>query len=77
MCLRNLIFQSEVVEQRFRTIVLPHHDEHAYENGDPVKHGEESSPSSTTLWPPFSLLIAVTFSTPTPDSVNHRAATSP
>jgi len=24
--LRNLIFQAEVVEQRFRTIVLPHHD---------------------------------------------------
>jgi hypothetical protein len=30
------------------------------------KHGEESSPSSTMFWPPFSLLIAVTFSTPTP-----------
>src|SRR6266849_3799165 len=26
MTLRNLIFQSEVVEQRFRTRMLPHHD---------------------------------------------------
>jgi len=26
MILRNLIFQAEVVEQRFRTGVLPHHD---------------------------------------------------
>jgi hypothetical protein len=26
MVLGNLIFQAEVVEQRFRAVVLPHHD---------------------------------------------------
>jgi hypothetical protein len=55
---------------------MTNHDEHASENGDPTEHGEESSPSSTTLWPPFSLLIAVTFSTPTPDFNNHSRATT-
>jgi hypothetical protein len=53
--------------------VLPHHDEHASENGDPAKHGEEISPSFTTLLLPFSLLIAVTFSTPTPVFANYRS----
>ena len=27
--LRNLIFQAEIVEQRFRAVVLPHHDQQA------------------------------------------------
>jgi hypothetical protein len=46
MVLRNLIFQTEVVEQRFRTRVLSHHDQQASENGDPAKHGKESLLSS-------------------------------
>jgi hypothetical protein len=29
MVLGNLIFQTEVVEQRFGTVVLPHHDQQA------------------------------------------------
>jgi len=37
---RNLIFQTEVVEQRFRAVVLPHHDQQASEDGNPVKHVE-------------------------------------
>jgi hypothetical protein len=41
MILRNLIFQAEVVEQRFRTRMLPHHDLHPSENGDPAQHGKE------------------------------------
>jgi len=44
-----------------------HHDEQASENGDPTEHGEEISPSFTTLLLPFGVLIGVTFSTPTPD----------
>jgi hypothetical protein len=39
---RNLIFQAEVVEQRFRAVLLPHHDQQASENGDP-QHGKHSS----------------------------------
>ncbi len=62
----NLIFQAEVVEQRFRTVVLPHHDQQASENGDP-QHGKHSSfLLITMLLPPFRSLITVTFSTPTP-----------
>src|SRR5437660_870655 len=38
MVLRNLIFQTEVVEQRFRTGMVPHHDEQASENGNPERH---------------------------------------
>jgi len=47
-----------------------HHDEQASENGDPTEHGEEISPSFTTLLLPFGVLIGVTFSTPTPDFIN-------
>jgi hypothetical protein len=39
--LRNLIVQAEVVEQRFGTAVLPHHDEQASESGDPTEHGKD------------------------------------
>jgi hypothetical protein len=62
--LRNLIFQAKVVEQRFRARLLPHHDEHASENGDPAEHGKDFflAPRSATTH----LLITVTFSTPTP-----------
>ncbi len=76
MRLRNLIFQAEVVEQGFGTIVLPHHDEQASENGDPEKHGKEFSYPCTTLLLPFSLLIAVTFSTPTPGFINYQFSAS-
>jgi hypothetical protein len=48
-----------------------HHDEHASENGDPAEHGEEISPSFTTLLLPFGVLIGVTFSTPTGYYANH------
>ena len=32
--LRNLIFQAEVVEQRFRAVVLPHHDQQASDESE-------------------------------------------
>jgi len=32
--LRNLIFQAEIVEQRFRAGVLPHHDQQTSANRD-------------------------------------------
>src|SRR6266567_1362018 len=64
MVLRNLIFQTEVVEQRFRTGMVPHHDEQASENGNPERHVQ----LPCNMLPPYlCLLIAVTFSTPTGD----------
>jgi hypothetical protein len=42
MIFRNLIFQAEVVEQRFGAVVLPHHDQQACENSDP-QHGKHFS----------------------------------
>jgi hypothetical protein len=44
MRLRNLIFQAEVVEQRFGSGVLSHHDQRISENGDSAKHGKEITP---------------------------------
>ena len=38
---RNLIFQAEVVEQRFRARMLSHHDEQASVNGDATEHGKD------------------------------------
>src|ERR1051326_6459178 len=35
---RNLVFQPEIVEQRFRAVVLPHHDQQASDNKNPAKH---------------------------------------
>jgi hypothetical protein len=35
---RNLIFDAEVVKQRLRTVVVPHHKQPASENGDCVQH---------------------------------------
>src|ERR1700745_2912730 len=40
MSLRNLIFQTEVVEQRFGAVVLPHHDQQSLENENPASHVE-------------------------------------
>src|SRR5437773_4796018 len=35
---RNLIFQAEVMEQRFGAVVLPHHDQQASDNQNPTEH---------------------------------------
>src|SRR4030081_3254235 len=65
---RNLIFQAEVVEQRFRVVVLPHHDQQASDDRNQTEHGRMLS--SNMLLPNLILLIEVTFSTPTPGYVN-------
>ena len=70
MGLRNLIFQAEVIEQRFRAVVLPHHDQQASDDENPVEHGQDHF-SSNMLLPNLILLIDVTFSTPTPVYVNN------
>jgi hypothetical protein len=36
---RNLIFQTEVVEQRFGAVVLPHHDQQPSDDQNPTEHG--------------------------------------
>lgn len=38
MSLRNLIFQTEVVEQRFGAVVLPHHDQQASDDQNQTEH---------------------------------------
>jgi hypothetical protein len=63
MILGNLIFPAEVVEQRFGTVVLPHHDQQASDDQNSTKHGRMLS--SNMLFAEFHLPIAVTFSTPT------------
>src|SRR5205809_4935142 len=63
MVLGNLIFQAEVVEQRFRAVVLPHHDQQASDDRNPTEHGRMLS--SNMLLRNLILLIDVTFSTPT------------
>src|SRR6201993_3190806 len=40
MGFRNLIFQTEVVEQRFGAVGLPHHDQQSSENENPAQHVE-------------------------------------
>src|SRR5205823_4097353 len=64
MVLGNLIFQAEVVEQRFRAVVLPHHDQQASDDRNQTEHGRMLS--SNMLLRNLILLIDVTFSTPTP-----------
>ena len=49
--LRDLIFQAEVIEQRFGAVVLPHHDQQASENDNPAKHGIMSSPCFRQISP--------------------------
>src|SRR5713226_5778414 len=68
--LRKLIFQAEVVEQRFRAVVLPHHDQQASDDRNQTEHGRMLS--SNMLLLNLILLIDVTFSTPTPDFVNYQ-----
>src|SRR5947208_200654 len=63
MVLGNLIFQAEVVEQRFRAVVLPHHDQQASDGRNQTEHGRMLS--SNMLLLNLILLIDVTFSTPT------------
>src|ERR1700730_8167554 len=62
--LRNLIFQAEVVEQRFRARMLPHHDQQASDDQNQTEHGR-MLPSNMLLLNLIPL-IDVTFSTPTP-----------
>src|ERR1700736_2525347 len=64
MVFGNLIFQAEVVEQRFSAVVLPHHDQQASDDRNQTEHGRMLS--SNMLLLNFILLIDVTFSTPTP-----------
>ena len=61
---RNLIFQSKVVEQCFRAVVLSHHDQQASDDQNRTEHGRMLSSSMLLL--NVILLIEVTFSTPTP-----------
>src|SRR6202790_2236849 len=68
MSLWNLIFQAEVVEQRFGAVVLPHHDQQASDDENPTEHRRMLS--SNVLLLNLILLIEVTFSTPTPVYVN-------
>src|SRR5438046_8377747 len=63
MVLGNLIFQTEVVEQRFTAVVLPHHDQQASDDRNQTEHGR-MLPSNMLLLNRI-LLIDVTFSTPT------------
>src|SRR3954469_17084613 len=61
MGFRNLIVQSEVIEQRFGAVVLPHHDQQSSDDQNPTEH---MLPSNMLLLN-LILLIDVTFSTPT------------
>src|SRR5438093_1538567 len=69
MVLGNLIFQTEVVEQRFTAVVLPHHDQQASDDRNQTEHGRMLS--SNMLLRNLILLIDVTFSTPTPVNANY------
>src|SRR5713101_5915741 len=66
---RNLIFQAEVIEQRFGAVVLPHHDQQASDDENQTEHGR--MPSSNTLLLNLIPLIDVTFSTPTRFNANY------
>src|SRR2546423_9441147 len=70
MVLGNLIFQTEVVEQRFTAVVLPHHDQQASDDRNQTEHGRMLS--SNMLLRNLILLIDVTFSTPTPVLNSHK-----
>src|SRR6266496_2220536 len=75
MVLGNLIFQAEVVEQRFRAVVLPHHDQQASDDRNQTEHGRMLS--SNMLLRNLILLIDVTFSTPTTVFVNDLRLVGP
>jgi hypothetical protein len=60
---RDLVFQTEVIEQRFGAVVLPHHDQQASEDRNQTEHGRMLS---SNMLPPILIpLIEATFSTPT------------
>src|SRR6266496_4659738 len=61
---RNLIFDAEVVEQRLRTLVLPHHEQPASEDGNCLQHHELSSAYNVVVIA-LASTNSVTFSTPT------------
>src|ERR1700730_8038548 len=46
---RNLIFQAEVVEQRFGAVVLPHHDQQASDDQNQTEHGRMLSSNMLPL----------------------------
>src|SRR5262244_2156535 len=66
MVLRNLIFDTEVVEQRLRTVLLPHHKQPASEIGDCLQHHSLSSAYNLALVA-LASTNSVTFSTATLD----------
>jgi hypothetical protein len=70
MSLRNLIFQAEVIEQRFGAVVLPHHDQQASGVRTQTEH-VQMLPSNMLLFN-LILLIDVSFSTPTGVAVEKR-----
>src|SRR6266487_6666825 len=74
MSLRNLIFQAEVIEQRFGAVVLPHHDQQTSDDQNPTEHGRMLS--SNLLLLNLILLIEVTFSTPTGDYTQNHSVMS-
>jgi len=45
----NLIFQAEVIEQRFGAVVLPHHDQQASDDENPTEHGRMLSSNMLLL----------------------------
>ena len=73
MSLWNLIFQTEVIEQRFGTGALPHHDEYASENRDPAQH-RQGPLLHTALLLYLGLQIMVIFSTATGVYTHKRLA---
>src|SRR5437879_13130893 len=75
MVLGNLIFQTEIVEQRFRAVVLPHHDQQASDDRNQTEHGQMLS--SNMLLLNLILLIDVTFSTPTSVTTTLAFGTTP
>ena len=69
MVFGNLIFQAEVIEQRFGAVVLPHHEQQSSGDRNQTEHGRMLS--SNMLLLNLILLIDVTFSTPTPDDSSY------
>src|SRR5207245_3213697 len=66
---RDLVFQAEVIKQRFGAVVLPHHDQQASDNENQTKHVRMLS--SNMLLPNLIPLIDVTFSTPSGDNAQN------
>src|SRR6266705_3462280 len=60
MSLRNLIFQAEVIEQRFGAVVLPHHDQQTSDDQNPTEHGRMLS-SNMLLLNRTMIIIGVDF----------------